>query len=292
MLARLMALGAGLGFAAYRLFRDAFAPKSGEAQLRRADMHWLAIAIAMGGLVGPVLLMLGVSRTTASSAALLLNMEGLATMAIAWVVFRENADRRLMFGTFAILAGAALLSWDGRDFRRRGRTLVDRRLGRLGVDNNFTRKISASGPVVIAMLKGLMEGAVDVGLALLGAKLPGIATISGAGLVGLLGVGRPRHVHPGFAPFGQGAHRRLLFSRPLHRRHSGYGSPPRTDDIEAGDLRFPDRRRTVNSFFPSAIPTNTSMNRWSISTGFPRRASPTRPRRNKYDRAAFTSAPT
>lgn len=59
-----------------------------------------------------------------------------------------------------------------------------------GVDNNFTRKISASDPVVIAMLKGLIAGAVNVGLALLtGAKLPGIATISGAGLVGLLGVG-------------------------------------------------------------------------------------------------------
>lgn len=116
MLARLMYLGAGLGLAAYRLFRDAFAPESSEAQLRRADMPWLAIAIAMGGIVGPVLLMLGVSRTTASSAALLLNMEGLATMAIAWVVFRENVDRRLMFGAFAILAGAALLSWDGQGF--------------------------------------------------------------------------------------------------------------------------------------------------------------------------------
>jgi hypothetical protein len=45
---------------------------------------------------------------------LLLNLEGLATMAIAWVVYRENMDRRLLFGAFAILAGAMLLSWEGQ----------------------------------------------------------------------------------------------------------------------------------------------------------------------------------
>ena len=90
MLAGLMYFGAGLGLAAYRLFRGAFAEASDEAQLQRADIPWLAVAIGMGGVVAPVLLMLSLSRTTASSAALLLNMEGLATMAIAWVVFREN----------------------------------------------------------------------------------------------------------------------------------------------------------------------------------------------------------
>ncbi|MDE3177895.1 MAG: EamA family transporter [Pseudomonadota bacterium] len=191
MLAGLMYFGAGLGLAVYRLLRHSFAPESGEAPLRRADMPWLAIAVAMGGIVGPVLLMLGVSRTTASSAALLLNMEGLATMAIAWVVFRENVDRRLMVGAFAILAGAALLSWDGHGISfDAGALLVVGACVAWGVDNNFTRKISATDPVVIAMLKGLIAGAVNVGLALLmGARLPSLATISGAGLVGLFGVG-------------------------------------------------------------------------------------------------------
>ena len=47
-------------------------------------------------------------------ASLLLNLEGLATMGIAWLVFRENVDRRLLLGAFAILAGAALLSWQGK----------------------------------------------------------------------------------------------------------------------------------------------------------------------------------
>jgi len=191
MLAGLMYFGAGLGLAAYRLFRGAFGEASDEAQLRRADIPWLAIAIGMGGVVGPVLLMFGLSHTTASSAALLLNIEGLATMTIAWVVFRENVDRRLIFGAFAILAGAVLLSWnrEGVSFDS-GSLLVIAACVAWGIDNNFTRMISATDPVVIAMLKGLIAGGVNVALALLtGAAFPSAVTVAAAGLVGFLGVG-------------------------------------------------------------------------------------------------------
>ena len=41
---------------------------------------------AAGGVLGPMLLMYGLTRTAASSASLLLNLEGLATMGIAWLV--------------------------------------------------------------------------------------------------------------------------------------------------------------------------------------------------------------
>ena len=77
------------------------------------DVPWLALVILAGGVAGPLLLMLGLARTDAAAASLLLNLEGLATMGIAWVVFRENVDRRLLLGAFAILAGAAVLSWQG-----------------------------------------------------------------------------------------------------------------------------------------------------------------------------------
>jgi drug/metabolite transporter (DMT)-like permease len=135
--------------------------------------------------------MLGLSRTTASSAALLLNMQGLATMAIAWVVFRENVDRRLIISAFAILAGAALLSWNGQGVTfDSGSLLVIAACVAWGIDNNFTRNISATDPVVIAMLKGLIAGSVNVAIALLtGAALPNVVAVMAAGIVGLLGVG-------------------------------------------------------------------------------------------------------
>ena len=114
MMAGLLYLGAGLGLAAVHLSRTALRLPAVEAPLRRADMPWLALVTVAGGLLAPLLLMFGLSFTDAASASLLLNLEGLATMGIAWLVFRENVDRRLLLGAFAILSGAVLLSWEGR----------------------------------------------------------------------------------------------------------------------------------------------------------------------------------
>src|SRR5260370_41263332 len=135
--------------------------------------------------------MFGLARTTGARGAVLLNMEGLATVALAWVVFRENVDRRLILGAFAMLAGAVLLSWQGQGVSfDAGAILVVGACVAWGVDNNVTRKISATDPVVIAMLRGLIASGVNITLGLItGAAVPGALTIASAGVVGLLGVG-------------------------------------------------------------------------------------------------------
>jgi drug/metabolite transporter (DMT)-like permease len=112
-LAGLLYLGSGLGLGVLWLGRRLIGAPAAEAPLRTADLPWLAGIVLAGGVIGPVLLMLGLTTTPASSTALLLNLESLATMAIAWVVFRENVDRRLLVGAAAILGGAVLLSWQG-----------------------------------------------------------------------------------------------------------------------------------------------------------------------------------
>jgi drug/metabolite transporter (DMT)-like permease len=113
LLAGLLYLGAGIGLAAVHGGRAAVGLPAPEAPLRRPDLPWLAVVVLFGGFAGPLLLMLGLARTSAATGSLLLNLEGLATMLIAWVVCRENVDRRLMLGAFAILMGAAALSWNG-----------------------------------------------------------------------------------------------------------------------------------------------------------------------------------
>jgi drug/metabolite transporter (DMT)-like permease len=189
MLAGLLYLGAGVGLALYRLLRGKQAA-AGEAQLTARDVPWLALAIGMGGIVAPVLLLFGLSLNTASSSALLLNLEGLATMTIAWLVYRENVDRRLLLGAFAILAGAVLLSWSGGVAFNRGALLVAGACVAWGLDNNFTRRISATDPFVIAMLKGLVAGAANIGLALAaGASFPGSGIVAATAAIGFLGIG-------------------------------------------------------------------------------------------------------
>src|ERR1041385_5092255 len=118
--------------------------------------------------------MLGLFQTPASSASLLLNLEGLATMAIAWVVFRENVDRRILAGALAILAGAVMLSWSGDAVGAGwGELAVAGACVAWGVDNNLTRRLSSADPVQIATIKGAAAGSINLVIALaLGAAWP------------------------------------------------------------------------------------------------------------------------
>lgn len=190
MMAGLLYLGAGIGLAALHLLRTALRLPETEAPLRPADIPRLGLVILAGGVGGPLLLMFGLARTDAASASLLLNLEGLATMSIAWLAFRENVDRRLLLGAFAILAGAAILSWQGRASFDWGTLLIAGACLCWGIDNNLTRTLSSADPLRIAMLKGLVAGTVNLILAFAsGAKLPPSDALLAAGIVGFLGYG-------------------------------------------------------------------------------------------------------
>jgi drug/metabolite transporter (DMT)-like permease len=190
MMAGLLYLGAGLGLAIIHGARAALGLPAVEAPLRRADLPWLGLVILTGGISGPLLLMLGLARTDAAGASLLLNLEGLATMGIAWVAFRENVDRRLLTGAFAILLGAAVLSWRGSAEVHWGALFIAGACICWGLDNNLTRRLSSADPVQIAMIKGLVAGSVNLCLALMhGAALPPPGPLLAAGIVGFLGYG-------------------------------------------------------------------------------------------------------
>jgi drug/metabolite transporter (DMT)-like permease len=189
-MAGLLYLGAGLGLGGIHICRSALHLPAVEAPLRRSDVPWLVAVITAGGILGPLFLMFGLARTDAASASLLLNLEGLATMSIAWLVFRENVDRRLLIGAFAILAGAALLSWQGRASIDWGTALIALACLSWGIDNNLTRKLSSADPVQIAMLKGLVAGTVNLSLAMAqGAAQPDGGAVLAAGAVGFFGYG-------------------------------------------------------------------------------------------------------
>jgi drug/metabolite transporter (DMT)-like permease len=165
MLAALLYLGAGIGLVGYRLLTGAPA-----VHLPRGDVPWLAAAVAAGGVVAPVLLMVGLTAMPASSASLVLTAEGAFTAALAWVVFRENVDRRVGLGFGAILAGVVLLAWP--------------------IDNNLTRKVSLTDATWLAGLKGCVAGSVNLVLALaLGSSLPAIGVLVAAGGLGLASYG-------------------------------------------------------------------------------------------------------
>jgi drug/metabolite transporter (DMT)-like permease len=187
----LLYLGAGIGLAAVHFGRAAVGVPAPEAPLRAVDLPWLAAVVLFGGVLGPPLLMLGLARTEASSGSLLLNLEGLFSMGIAWLVFRENVDRRLLLGALAILGGAAILSWGGRGIEiDTGAVLIAAACLAWGIDNNLTRKLSSADPVLTAMIKGLAAGTVNTGLAVVGgAAIPAVGVAGASAMVGFAGIG-------------------------------------------------------------------------------------------------------
>lgn len=162
LLAGLFYLGSGIGLSLFR-----FLKRAEPVRLARGEVGWLAGAVLAGGVVGPVLLMFGRDGMPASGAALLLNAEGVLTALLAWVVFKENFDRRIAFGMAAIATGAVVLSWPG-EARFAGALPALAVLGAClawGIDNNLTRKVSLTDATWIAAVKGMAAGSVNLILA-------------------------------------------------------------------------------------------------------------------------------
>ncbi|MHB9086264.1 MAG: DMT family transporter [Thiobacillus sp.] len=194
MLAGLLYLGSGLGLLIWYTLRVLVArgQQPTNARLTRQDLPWLGGAILTGGIAGPVLLMFGLTLTPASSASLLLNMEGVLTALLAWFVFKENFDRRIFLGMVLIVAAGVLLSWQQRPALGVpwGALAIVAACLCWAIDNNLTRKVSASDAVQIAGIKGLVAGSVNLSIALaLGSPWPEASTALIAGVVGFSGYG-------------------------------------------------------------------------------------------------------
>jgi drug/metabolite transporter (DMT)-like permease len=192
LLAALLYLGSGIGLSLWLVLTWKFGTKTKEASLKQADVPWLAGAILAGGIVAPIMLLFGLNLTAASTASLLLNLEGVLTAILAWFVFKENFDRRIAFGMAFITVGGIILSWAGKPEIGLpwGALLIAGACLMWAIDNNLTRKVSAVNPLQIAALKGVFAGIVNLTIALLiGAKLPNVFSTGAAALVGLLGYG-------------------------------------------------------------------------------------------------------
>ncbi|MBI4773474.1 MAG: DMT family transporter [Deltaproteobacteria bacterium] len=187
LLAGVLYLGSGLGASLYRLYIHTHGGK-----LEPSEWRWLAGAIFAGGVVAPVLLMVGLTGMPASGASLLLNTEGLFTALLAWFVFRENFDRRIVLGMTAIVAGAVVVGWPG-DARFSAVLPALAVIGAClswGIDNNLTCKVSHIDATWIASIKGLAAGGVNMGIALtLGANWPPLPSLGGMLLVGCFSYG-------------------------------------------------------------------------------------------------------
>ena len=195
LLAGLLYLGSGVGLGALLALRRIRERRNSQAVTRlhvaRAEMPWLLGAIVAGGVLGPALFMFGLAHTGAAPASLLLNLEGMLTALLAWLVFRENAGSRIVVGMVAIALGGVLLSWEpGAAALSPGAALIAGACLCWALDNNLTRKVSNNDALLLACVKGLLAGVTNTAIALAGgAALPAPLDVGFAGLIGFAGYG-------------------------------------------------------------------------------------------------------
>lgn len=191
LMAAFLYVGSGTGISVIKLYQRLTSnPK--EAGIKRPDVIWLAGAIISGGILAPIILMISLKNTPASTASLLLNFEGVGTTLIALFFFHESISRRALAAIFAITLASVFLSTNFRG----GFSFSLGALGILfacflwGVDNNFTRNISAKDPLTIVAWKGLVAGFFSLILGLLlGQRVPAPITILSILLLGFISYG-------------------------------------------------------------------------------------------------------
>jgi drug/metabolite transporter (DMT)-like permease len=189
LLAGLLYLGAALALWGIRLARRS----SFETPLRRADVPLLAAVVLTGGVVGPVLMLLGLRRLSAFSGSLLLNLEAPFTMLLAVLVFREHLGRRTALAGLCIVGGAAVLKLEpgslGADAW--GMLLIAAACLCWAIDNNLTQRLSLRDPFAIVRVKATGAALANTTLALtwLDASLPSGRLVAAALALGSVSYG-------------------------------------------------------------------------------------------------------
>jgi drug/metabolite transporter (DMT)-like permease len=189
VLAGLLYLGAGIGLTAFRVLRRSRT----ESPLTKADLPMLSAVIAAGGIVGPLLMLLGLERTSAVTGSLLLNLEAPLTIAMAVLVFREHLERRAAGGIALVLTGAVILRIEvgGQTTSGAGMLLLAGACAAWALDNNLTQRLSLRDPIALVQTKTLGAGAFNlaIGLVVANGRLPAFPVLLAAMALGSVSYG-------------------------------------------------------------------------------------------------------
>lgn len=189
VLAGLLYLGGGLALTLVSLLRPG---RGGEAKLRGTDAPTLVAIIVLGGIAGPVLMLVGLSRLSGTVGSLLLNLEAPATIVLATLVFREHLGRRELGAAGLILLGALVLGLGPGEVRADPLGIAALAAACLcwALDNNLTQRLSLRDPVQLVQAKALGAGACSLGVALAsGMALPDPRPLGAALLLGAFSYG-------------------------------------------------------------------------------------------------------
>lgn len=159
LLSALLYLGAGIGMLIVDSIKRISKVERVEARLAKGELPFIILMVLLD-IAAPISLMLGLTKTTSSTASLLNNFEIVATSIIALLVFREAIGKRLWFSITLITLSSSILSVE--DFNNLsfslGANFVLLACIFWGLENNCTRKLSLKDPLQVVIIKGFGSG--------------------------------------------------------------------------------------------------------------------------------------
>jgi len=197
-------------------------------------------AVAFGGVVGPVLLLIGLASSSATEVSLWLNLETVATALLARWFFREQLSGRTWVSVALVIAGSALLTSGGLEVAWAAAWVAGACLA-WGLDNNLTSVIDRFTPAQVTFVKGLGAAIVNLSAETLsGGHWPNPGTIALALLVGAFGYGASLMAYVASARELGATRSQLLFSTApawgLLACWTVLGEPVRALDLAAAAL--------------------------------------------------------
>ena len=186
----LLYFGAALGAMVMGLLRRR-APGGGRVPATRGLFVRLAAIAVVGGAAAPALLVLGLGRTDAPTASLLLALEAPFTLLLAWIFLREFIGRRVLFAAALIVSGGAALVGSVRASSGiSGTLLVAAAALAWALDNLLSRSLADQDPLRVVAFKGLFGGAASTLAALVARQaMPPLAAVAPLLALGAVGYG-------------------------------------------------------------------------------------------------------
>jgi drug/metabolite transporter (DMT)-like permease len=168
-------------------------PVESEAKLQRNDIPRLLAMAGFGAVIGPVALAWGLQRTSGTSASLMLTLEALFTVVLAWRLYGESMDKRVVTAMMLLLAGGIALVADqglAGNTQLLGLLAVLAATAAWGLDNALSRGVADRDPAQVVMVKSALGASVSTVLAVLfGESAPALTSALALIAVGAVGYG-------------------------------------------------------------------------------------------------------
>jgi len=165
LLAGLLYLGAGIGMSGLYFMNNAVHKEKKEEyeKIEKRDIKYV-IAMVVLDVFAPIALLYAVENANSSTVSLLNNFEIVATSLIAFLIFKEKINIRLLLSILLITIASILLSVDFSNH-------FEISIGALfalvacvcwGIENNCTRNLSSKNPYLIVIIKGFGSGLTSI----------------------------------------------------------------------------------------------------------------------------------